>query len=146
MTTQLIENSGSNHTVRRMIWLRVGIKAALFSIVSVVLVQALLLTIWPEIALFLPLSSYLKSGLFTLVPVLGASGVFDWITRHQARPVKKFIVLSIGLLLLSFIPDYSLPVEHKTLLASSAAALLHIVAAGMIVTTIVTSYRSLKFL
>jgi hypothetical protein len=44
-------------------------------------------------------------------------------------------------LILSIIPDYLLPVEHKTFLASSITALLHVVAAAVTVTILVAGYR-----
>jgi hypothetical protein len=44
-------------------------------------------------------------------------------------------------LILSIIPDYLLPVEHKTLLASSVTAFLHVVAAVVTVSVLVTGYR-----
>lgn len=141
MATQTISNSEAKVEMRRMDWVKTGIKTALFSITAVLIVQALALAAWPEIALFKPLDSYPRSALFTLVPAVGATIVFAWMVKHVSNPVKKFVTLSVILLLLSFIPDYALPLENKTLLASSVAAFMHLMAGGVTVSTIVASYR-----
>ena len=51
--------------------------------------------------------------------------------------------IAVVVLLLSFIPDYILPVEHKTLLASSVAAFLHVVAGVILVAMLTSGYRRL---
>jgi hypothetical protein len=89
-----------------------------------------------------PLDSYLRSALFTLVPALGATVAFAVLVKYTTRPVKKFLILSTILLLLSIIPDYAAPIEHKTLLTSSIAAFMHLIAGEVTVATIVLSYRS----
>lgn len=142
MTARIMENREAKVDLRRNEWLKVGLKTALFSILAVLVIQAIAIAIWPEIALFKPLDSYPRSALFTLVPAIGATGVFAWMVKHQNQPVKKFLILSGTLLLLSFIPDYALPLENKTFLASSVAAFMHLVAGIVTVTTIVTAYRS----
>jgi hypothetical protein len=141
MTTRTIANSETKTMLKRTDWLKIGLKTALFSIIAVLLIQALAVAIWPEIALFKPLDSYPRSALFTLVPAIGATAVFAWLVKHQSQPVKKFVILSAALLLLSFIPDYALPLENKTFLASSVAAFMHLVAGIVTVATIVTGYR-----
>ena len=138
MATRTMVESGT----QRRDWVQTGLKAAIFSVVAVLVVQALALMIWPEAALFKPLESYPRSAVFTLIPALGATAVFAWLVRHQNRPVQKFLILSAVLLLLSFIPDYALPLPNKSLLASSIAAFIHLVAGITTVATIVSSYRS----
>jgi hypothetical protein len=140
MATQTIRNSEVKVEMRRMDWVKTAVKTAFFSITAVLIVQAIALTAWPEIALFKPLDSYPRSVLFTLVPAVGATMVFAWMVNHVSNPVKKFVTLSVILLLLSFVPDYALPLENKTLLASSVAAFMHLVAGVVTVTTIVASY------
>ena len=142
MTARTVENRETKENLKRNEWLKIGLKTALFSILSVLVIQAIALAIWPEIALFKPLDSYPRSVLFTLVPAIGATGVFAWMAKHQSQPVKKFIILSGILLLLSFIPDYALPLEGKTLLGSSVAAFMHLAAGIVTVTTIITGYRN----
>jgi hypothetical protein len=112
------------------------------SVVAVLVVQVIALTIWPELASFKPLDSYPRTALFTLVPALGATAVFAWLVKHQSRPVKKFLVLSAVLLLLSFIPDYVLPLENKSLLGSTVAAFMHLTAGISTVGTILFSHQS----
>lgn len=142
MTARTVENRETKVKLKRNEWLKIGLKTALFSILSVLVIQAIALAIWPEIALFKPLDSYPRSALFTLVPAIGATGVFAWMVKHQNQPVKKFIILSGILLLLSFIPDYALPLEGKTLLGSSVAAFMHLAAGIVTVTMIITSYQN----
>jgi hypothetical protein len=137
-----MENRETKADRKRYEWLKIGLKTALISIISVLVIQAIALAIWPEIALFKPLDSYPRSALFTFVPAIGATVVFAWMVKHQNQPVKKFIILSGILLLLSFIPDYALPLENKTFLASSTAAFMHLVAGIVTVTTIVNVYRN----
>jgi cytochrome bd-type quinol oxidase subunit 2 len=142
MTTRTILNKEAKTAIKRNNWVKIGLKAALFSVIAVLIVQAIALAIWPEVQLFKPLDSYPRSALFTLIPALGATVVFAWLARNQAQPVKKFLILSAALLLLSFTPDYALPLEGKTLLSSSVAAFMHLVAGIVTVATIVTSYRN----
>ena len=141
MATQTVTKREAKTGITLTGWLKIGLKTALFSVMTVLIVQALAVAIWPEIRTFKPLDSYPRSALFTLIPALGATAVFAWLVRHQSQPDKKFIILSALLLLLSFIPDYALPLEGKTLLGSSVAALMHLVAGIVTVTTIVTAYR-----
>jgi cytochrome bd-type quinol oxidase subunit 2 len=135
-------NKETKTAIKRNDWVKIGLKTALFSVIAVLIVQAVALAIWPEIRIFKPLDSYPRSALFTLVPAFGATAVFAWLARRQAQPVKKFLILSAALLLLSFIPDFALPLEGKTLLGSSVAAFMHLVAGIITVGTLVTSYRN----
>lgn len=125
-------------------WITIGLKAAIISIVAVLIVQAQALAFWPEIAQFRPLDSYARSALFTLVPAIGATVIFAWLAKHQAQPEKKFIIISGIVLLLTFIPDYVFPLENKTLLSSSVAAFMHLVAGVATVWVILRGYRNLR--
>lgn len=142
MTTRTIVNKEANKAIKRNDWVKIGLKTALFSIIAVLIVQAAALAIWPDVRVFKPLDSYPRSALFTLVPAIGATVVFAWMVKHLSQPGKKFIILSGILLLLSFIPDYALPLEGMTLLGSSVAAFMHLVAGIVTVATLVTSYRN----
>lgn len=122
-------------------WLVIGAIAAVLSAVAVMVVQWIALRIWPEAALFKPLDSYARSVMFTVVPALGATALFVWLAARRADPVGAFVRIAAVVLLLSFIPDYLLPVPDKTILASSIAAFLHVVAAAVIVGVLVTGYR-----
>lgn len=122
-------------------WLRIGVMAAAVSIVAVLAVQAITRTMWPDSALFKPLDSYARSALFTLVPALGATASFAWIAARRERPVTDFIRIAAVVLMLSIIPDFALPLAHKTLLASTITASLHVVAALSTVGMIITGYR-----
>lgn len=142
MTTRTMVNKEAKTAIKRNDWVKIGLKTALFSIIAVLIVQAVALAIWPEVRVFKPLDSFARSALFTLVPAIGATVVFAWMVKHLSLSVKKFIILSGILLLLSFIPDYALPLEGKTLLGSSVAAFMHLVAGIVTVATLVTSYRN----
>lgn len=122
-------------------WIKLGLFTALVSIVVVLAVQALAIALWPEIALFAPLDSYARSALFTLLPVVGATVLLAWLVRRQERAVRRFIMISVIVLLISIIPDYILPVPNKTLLASSVTAFLHVIAALITVVMLVTAYQ-----
>lgn len=141
MTTQATSNIQTKTDMRASDWMKLGLTAAFVSVVAVLVVQALSLTIWPETALFAPLDSYIRSVIFTLVPVAGATALFAWLVNRIARPAKTFIIISVVVLAISFIPDYILPVPGKTVLASSIAAFLHIVVAVPTVWTLIAGYQ-----
>jgi len=122
-------------------WVRAGLAAALASILAVLIIQAAAIAIWPDIALFKPLDSYARTAIFTAVPAVAATALFAWLTRHKANPVRLFVATSAVVLAISIIPDFVLPVEHKTFLASSVTAFLHVVAAVVIVSVLVVGYR-----
>src|SRR5690606_21424506 len=109
-------NTPANTQVNQNQWVRIGMVTALASIITVLVVQAVAIAIWPDIVLFKPLDSYARTALFTLVPAVGATGLFAWLTRRRMNPVTDFLKISAVVLILSIIPDYLLPVEHKTFL------------------------------
>ena len=137
----VISDNASGPTVGRNQWMRLGATAVAASVISVLFVQFIAIAIWPEIALFKPLDSYLRSAIFTAVPAVIATTLFAWLTRHRPHPERTFISISAVVLLLSIIPDYLLPVEYKTFLASSVTAFLHVVASLVIVGVLVSGYR-----
>lgn len=122
-------------------WIQIGLVAAVTSIVAVLMTQWLAIAMWPDIALFKPLDSYLRTAIFTAVPTAVATALFAWLAARKPEPVQKFLRISAVVLLLSFIPDYLLTVPYKTMLASSVAAFMHVVAAAVIVTVLVVGYR-----
>jgi hypothetical protein len=122
-------------------WVLVGLAAAVASVIAVLMVQAAAIAIWPHIALFKPLDSFARTALFTLIPAVAATALFAWLANRQPHPERAFIKIAAVVLILSIIPDYLLPVEHKTFLASSITALLHVVAAAVTVTILVAGYR-----
>lgn len=129
------------NTLPRSSWAKLGGIAAIASIAGVLAVQALAIFFWPEIALFKPLDSYLRSAIFTLVPAVAATASLAWLTTRRDEPVNDFLKLSAVLLVVSIIPDYLLPVPHKTILASTVTAFLHVVAAVIIVPVLVGGYQ-----
>ena len=108
--------------------------------IAVLIVQAIAIALWPEVALFKPLDSYPRTVLFTSIPTFIATGLFAWLAMRQAMPERTFLRIA-AIALLSFLPDYLLPVANRTFLASSVAAFLHVIAAAVIVTILVTGYR-----
>lgn len=141
MTHPVITKPQDKAKMTRSDWLKLGLITAAASIAAVLAVQAAAVALWPEIALFAPLDSYVRSAIFTLVPALGATALLAWLVERRVRPVQTFIIISGVVLLVSFIPDYILPVPHKTLLASSVAAFLHVVAAVVTVWLLVTGFQ-----
>lgn len=122
-------------------WAMLGVAAAVAAIAAVLIVMALALSIWPDAALFRPLESYPRAALFTLVPALAATALLAWLAARRENPTGAFVRVAVVVLLLSFIPDYMLPVPNRTLLTSTIAAFLHLVAATVIVAVLVTGYR-----
>lgn len=137
-TRRELANGRGLPTARK--WAISGLWAAGVSIVLVLAAQAVALRLWPEAAEFAPLDSYARSALFTLAPAAGATLLFAWLVARRTRPVRDFLAISTALLLLSFIPDYLLPVAHRTLTASTIAAFLHLVAAAAIVGVLVARF------
>jgi len=144
MATVIQKQPKSGGDLPKRQWLTIGLAAALGSVAAVLVAQAIALAIWPDLALFKPLESYARSALFTLIPALGATAVFAWLATRKDDPASSFKKIAAVVLLLSFIPDYVLPVAHRTLLASSVAAFLHVVAAAVTVSVIVNGYRRLS--
>ncbi len=122
-------------------WARIGVVTAVASIIAVLIVQAVAIATWPDIALFKPLDSYPRTALFTLIPAVGAAALLAWLSRRKPDPVPTFLKISAVVLVLSVIPDYLLPVEYKSFLASSVTAFMHVVAAAVTVSVLVISYR-----
>jgi hypothetical protein len=122
-------------------WLTLGAIAAVLAAAAVLAVQWIALSIWPDAALFKPLDSYARSAIFTIIPAFLATALFAWLAGRRSDPARAFIRISLIVLLVSFIPDYILPVPDKTLLASTITAFLHVVAAAIIVGVLVTGYR-----
>jgi hypothetical protein len=105
------------------------------------LTQTVILALWPDLAAFKPLDNYARSALFTFVPAMGATAVFAWLVKTQSQPTAKFLWIAAGFLLLSFIPDYVLPVPYRTFQASTAAAFMHLVAGIVTVALILSGYK-----
>ena len=141
MTTRIISTPQHRPQIENRTWVRLGLIAAVVSIVAVLIVQALALAIWPDIALFKPLDSYARSALFVLVPAVGATAVLAWLVSRRQQPIRDFIALSAIILIVSIIPDYILPDANKTLLASTVTAFLHVVAGVATVAALVIGYQ-----
>lgn len=140
MTVRTISESRSPVSLTTTQWLGIGLQAGIGAVLAVLLVQAAILAFAPGLAVFQPLGNYARSALFTFVPALGATLVFAWLVKNRERPVGKFLWISLVVLLLSFIPDYALPIPEKTFLASTAAAFLHLVAGIVTVVLILSGY------
>lgn len=141
MTTHTNSSTRQPASLATTRWLRIGLQAALGSILAVLLTQTIILALWPELAAFKPLDNYARSALFTFVPAMGATAIFAWLVKSQDRPTTKFLWIAAGFLLLSFIPDYVLPVPYRTFQASTAAAFMHLVAGIVTVTLILVGYK-----
>ena len=51
---------------------------------------------------------------------------FAWLAERREEPASSFRKIATVILFLSFIPDYVLPVPHRSLWASSVAAFLRL--------------------
>jgi hypothetical protein len=141
MTTRTISTRQRKSQIETKTWAQIGLVAATVSIVAVLLVQALAIALWPDIALFKPLDSYARSALFVLVPVIGATAIFAWLVGRREQPIRDFAALSAVVLLISIIPDYAIPDANKTLLASTVTAFLHVVAGVITVALLIVGYQ-----
>ena len=122
-------------------WLRLGATAAVAAIVAVLVVPSVILAIWPDLSAFKPLDSLARSAIFTLLPTALATALFAWLAARRPQADQSFLRIALIVLVVSFLPDYLIPVPAKSLLASTATALLHAVAAAVIVPMLVTGYR-----
>lgn len=125
-------------------WLNLGLVAIILSVPMVLFVQAIALVVWPDIKSFDPLNSLMRSALFTAVPVAGATLVFAFLAGRMAEPGKLFTKIALAVLVVSLIPDYLLPLANKTLLASSVAAFLHVIAALISIVVLQQGYKQLR--
>jgi hypothetical protein len=141
MATHITAHPKRAAQLDRANWMKLGLVAAAASVAAVLIVEALAIALWPEITRFQPLDSYLRAAIFTLVPALGATSLFAWLVARRSQPVRTFITIAAVVLLLSFIPDYLLPLPGKTLLASTVAAALHVVAAIVMAGVLIIGYR-----
>ncbi len=141
MTTRIISETRKPARLTTTGWLSIGLAAALGSILAVLLAQIIILALWPELAFFKPFDSYARSALFTLIPAIGATAVFARLVKTQDQPAAKFLWIAAGFLLLSFIPDYLLPIPNRTLPASTAAVFLHLIAGVVTVALILIGYK-----
>jgi hypothetical protein len=130
-----------NAQLARNQWLLVGLVTAIASVAVVIIVQAAATTLWPEIVGFAPLSNFVRTAIFTVVPAVGATALFAWLVARNPKPMQTFIKISLVVLLVSFVPDYLLPVPGRTFLASTVAAFLHVVAAVITVLVIGICYQ-----
>lgn len=135
------KSSATRRSLSRATWIGIGVTAALAGVAGALIIQAIALSIWPDSALFRPLDSFPRTVLFTVVPAALATWLFSALAKRRVDPVQDFLWISLVVLLLSFIPDYLLPVPHRTLLTSSIAATMHVAAAIGIVGVNVIAYR-----
>jgi len=140
MTSRTISSIQNPAALTKLRWLQIGLQAAVGAILAVLVAQAVILALWPELAAFKPFNSFARSALFTFIPAIAATAVFAWLVRTQDRSETKFLWVSAVVLLLSFIPDYLLPIPHRTLAGSTAAAFLHLIAGIVTVTLILAGY------
>ena len=141
MASQISAHPERAARLERSMWMKLGLMAATASVVAVLIVEALAIALWPEITHFQPLDSYVRAAIFTLVPALGATVLFALLAERRPQPARTFLTIAVIVLLLSFIPDYLLTLPGKTLLASTVAATLHVVAASVIAGVLIIGYR-----
>lgn len=140
MATRTISETQKPADLTTTGWVRIGLQSAMVAILAVLVTQAVILAMWPGLTAFKPLDNFARTALFTFIPAMTATAVFAWLVKRQAQPQVKFLWISAGVLLLSFIPDYLLPFPNRTLGASTAAATLHLVAGIATVALILAGY------
>lgn len=140
----MTESDAANRPARQLRWdqwVKLGLLAVGVSTAAVLITQVLALALWPELASFGALDSYVRSALFTLIPAAAATALLAWLVARSDTPTQTFIKIAAVVLVVSIVPDFALPITGKTLLGSTVAALLHVVAATAIVAVLVGGYR-----
>ena len=66
---------------------------------------------------------------------------YNTMKRYKITIHLRTIIISIVVLVISFIPDYIVPLPHKTFLASTVTAFLHVVVAVCTVPILVMGYQ-----
>jgi cytochrome bd-type quinol oxidase subunit 2 len=89
----------------RLWW--VTLVAAVVAVIGNIIVQQLTLALFTIPASFPPFNLP-PIILFTVVGVVGAAGVFALLGRTTERPIRWFWIISLVVLLLSFIPNIAL--------------------------------------
>lgn len=120
-------------SLKRLLW--AGPLAIVAAVVANFIVRALALAVLNIPADFMPLQSpaFLP---FTVVGLLGAILAFAIIGRVSKRPVRTFQIVSVVVLILSFLPDIGLfatGAPGATLPAVVVLMLMHVVAAAIVV-------------
>lgn len=69
-------------------------------------------------------------ALFSSVPAFAAAGLLLVLGRYTARPLRVFWIVAGIVLLVSFIPDFLLPVDTGTMIG---LIVMHVVSASVIV-------------
>lgn len=141
MTANDTVQLANDNPLSRTNWLKAGLIAGALAAIVVVLAQLLALQVFPEVTGFEPLRSYPRTVAFVMIPALIASRLYAWLVRHRPQPVATFVAISFVVLLLSFIPDFALPLTGKTVPGSSVAAGLHVIAAVTIVPLLILLQR-----
>ncbi len=141
MTTKSTIQLTNDGPLTSIHWAKAGLIAGAAAAAAVVLVQLVALQAFPEAGVFEPLRSYPRTVAFVMIPSLLASRLFVWLVQRRPQPVPTFLAISLLVLLLSFIPDFALPLAGKSVLGSSIAAGLHVVAAVIIVPILILLHR-----
>jgi hypothetical protein len=63
MATRISAPSKRAAHLGRGLWMKLGLVASVASVAAVLIVEALAIALWPEIARFQPLSSYLRAAI-----------------------------------------------------------------------------------
>ncbi len=134
-------NTQSDGKLETKQWVILGAMAAVLATIAVLIVRAIAIAVWPEVALFFPLGNPVQAIVLTTLGAIGATALFAWLTANKSDPVQKFLKISVIVLLISFIPDYILPDPYITFLASTVTAFLHVVAAVVILLVLLTGYK-----
>jgi len=92
---------------------------------------------------FVELGSAIGTGIFTFALAIIAVLVYAVLLRRSRNPVRRFTIISAVVLVLSIIPDYTyIPSQPgATTAQASVLALMHVVAAAVIVWVLTTFAR-----
>lgn len=126
---------------QRRVW-RVGGLAVLASAVTNALVYFIANAVFRFAPEFPPLASVVPPVLFTVVFTLIAVVVFAIVARRFAQPIRLYRIIAVVALIISFIPDLTLPGNPMfpgvTPAALGTLVVMHLVAAAIMVYMLTT--------
>ena len=134
---------GRSRAVNRGRFALVGLGTVVVAVIANVFVYLIGSAFVDYDARFVPLANVGGAIIFTLVPAIGAVLLYALLARFSGNPARIFTMIAVVVLVLSVIPDfmYIPTVPGATGGQTAMLILMHIVAAGVIVSMLTTLMR-----
>ncbi|MFL5761276.1 MAG: DUF6069 family protein [Thermomicrobiales bacterium] len=142
-SSPFIATSGLSRAMSRHSFALVGLAASVAAALANMLVYVFGDAVVGYDPDFVYLGSAIGIGIFTFVLAVAAVLVYAVVVQRTENPVRLFTIISSVVLAVSIIPDYTyIPSEPgATTAQASILALMHVVAAGVIVWMLTTFAR-----